>query len=182
MIELKGDRLREMTSKDLKQVLQWRNHPDVRKNMYTYHEITETEHAHWFERTTNDPAIKHFIFEADDKPLGFVSFSQIDKQNKRAHWAFYSGSLNVKGLGSRMESLALLYAFESLNLNKLCCEVLSFNEPVVKFHQRFGFEVEGTLKEHYFRDGEAFDVVLLALFKSSWPAVKERIMNKVNNV
>tara|TARA_R100001129_G_scaffold179391_1_gene156157 strand:+ start:6869 stop:7114 length:246 start_codon:yes stop_codon:yes gene_type:complete len=81
-----------------------------------------------------------------------------------------------------MESLALLYAFESLNLNKLCCEVLSFNEPVVKFHQRFGFEIEGTLKEHYFRDGEAFDVVLLALFKSSWPAVKERIMNKVNNV
>lgn len=181
MIEFNGDKLREMTEDDLSRVLEWRNHPDVRKNMYTHHEISSDEHQNWFERVSKDPSIRLFVFESNNTPLGFVSFTNISQQHRRADWAFYSGDLKKKGLGSRMESLALLYAFEKLKLNKLCCEVLSFNEPVVKFHQRFGFEIEGTLKAHYCRDGELFDVVQLALFKENWETTKEQIMSRVNN-
>ena len=36
--------MREMVDGDLSLVLEWRNAPDVRKNMYTSHEITLDEH------------------------------------------------------------------------------------------------------------------------------------------
>lgn len=42
--------LRPMTEADLAQVLAWRNHPDIRANMYTQHEITMAEHRAWWDR------------------------------------------------------------------------------------------------------------------------------------
>lgn len=182
MPEFNGDKLRPMKVNDLSMVLEWRNHEAVRKNMYTDHVISEDEHFSWFQRTSSDNSIKHFIFESHGKPLGFVSFSQIDEANKRAHWAFYSGDLSTKGLGSRMEFLALTYAFDELGLNKLCCEVLGFNQSVVKFHQKFGFEIEGCLKQHHIKDGEAHDIILLAFYKDKWPHVKKTQLEKVKNV
>lgn len=182
MLEFNGDKLRRLEASDLSMVLEWRNNEAVRKNMYTDHLISDDEHLSWFKKTSSDNSIRHFIFESQGKPLGFVSFSQIDKTNKRAHWAFYSGDLTKKGLGSRMEFLALMYAFEELELNKLCCEVLSFNQSVVNFHQKFGFEIEGCLKEHHIKDNEPHDVILLAFYKSKWAQVKQIQLQKVKNV
>lgn len=41
-----------------------------------------------------------------------------------------------------MEYLALEYAFKDMGLHKLFCEVLAFNAPVIKLHQKFGFKIE----------------------------------------
>ncbi|WP_230714510.1 GNAT family N-acetyltransferase [Marinobacter shengliensis] len=50
--------LRPMTESDLEQVLQWRNHPEVRRYMYTTHEIRLEEHSKWFMNATTNPAIE----------------------------------------------------------------------------------------------------------------------------
>jgi acyl dehydratase len=67
-----------------------------------------------------------------------------------------------------MEVLALDYAFGELGLEKLNCEVLSFNMPVVEFHRKYGFRIEGIFRAHYERDGERFDIYRLAQFRKSW--------------
>lgn len=41
--------IRPMVYADLERVLAWRNHPDVRRYMYTQHEITLDEHQRWYE-------------------------------------------------------------------------------------------------------------------------------------
>ncbi len=41
-------RLRPMTVSDLESVLKLRNHPEVRRYMFTRHEIATEEHALWF--------------------------------------------------------------------------------------------------------------------------------------
>ena len=88
--------------------------------------------------------------------------------NKSATWAFYSSDVTRRGVGTYMELAALDYAFLTLELNRLECEVLDFNEAVMKFHRKFGFSLEGTKRQAYFRDGVFYDIYSLSILKSDW--------------
>jgi UDP-4-amino-4,6-dideoxy-N-acetyl-beta-L-altrosamine N-acetyltransferase len=160
--------LRPMQESDLSQVLAWRNHPDVRKNMYTQHVISAEEHAAWFARVQIDPTKRYFVCVDDGEPLGVVGFYSISPHHKTAEWAFYSGNLARRGLGSHMEYLALSLAFDELGLEKLSCEVLGFNESVISFHRKHGFRREGIRHQQHLIDGKYEDVHLLALFRKDW--------------
>ena len=76
-----------MVHADVERVLAWRNHLEVRRYMYTQHEITLDEHQRWFERARQDPRKHLLIFEADNQALGFVSFSQLGSGGI-ADWVF----------------------------------------------------------------------------------------------
>jgi UDP-4-amino-4,6-dideoxy-N-acetyl-beta-L-altrosamine N-acetyltransferase len=162
-------KLKPMSYEDLDLVLTWRNSPRVRENMYTNHVITTEEHQRWFEKASRDPS-KRLLMCVDESNIavGVVSFSDIDPVHKRATWAFYSGESSRRGVGSEMERLALDFAFENLGLEKLNCEVLSFNMPVVDFHRKYGFRVEGIFRGQYSRDGVVHDVFRLAHFRRDW--------------
>jgi UDP-4-amino-4,6-dideoxy-N-acetyl-beta-L-altrosamine N-acetyltransferase len=153
-----------MVNDDLDQVLEWRNHPDIRKNMYTNHVISREEHYRYFEKVWNDPTVVYLICEGlDGKAVGVVNFVKIDKISGNAYWAFYSGDLARKGLGTWMEFLALNYAFETLGLLKLSCEVLDYNMKVVNLHRKFGFTEEGVFrKQHKTPEGFA-DIYRLSI-------------------
>jgi UDP-4-amino-4,6-dideoxy-N-acetyl-beta-L-altrosamine N-acetyltransferase len=149
-------------------MLQWRNRPEVRKNMYTTHIISKDEHYKWYQKIKKDPTKIYFICMQNEDPAGVVYFTEINQSNRNAFWAFYSGNVGRKGIGSQMEFLALNYAFENLDLNKLNCEVLAFNEPVIALHRKFGFKVEGVFKQHHLTESGYVDVFRLAIFKSDW--------------
>jgi len=161
-------KLRKLTLNDLELVLGWRNTDSVRLNMYNHDLITVQEHEKWFQRCLTDQSIVNLIFERSGIPMGFVSFSKINYSQGRAEWAFYSGDITMRGIGTLMELCALKYAFETLKLRKLSCEVLEFNYTIVKFHKKFGFKEEGVLRAHYSRGSECFDIYLLSIFKDDW--------------
>lgn len=161
--------LRTMVNADLDYVRDWRNRPEIRNNMYTNHVISIDEHLHWFESASRDPTKRLLIcVDGENVPVGVVTFSNIDARHGTATWAFYSGDTARRGVGSEMELLALDFAFEELKLEKLNCEVLSFNIPVVEFHRKHGFRVEGIFRSHYERDGERHDIYRLAHFRDVW--------------
>lgn len=168
-----------LTKEYLDIVFRWRNLIDVRKNMYTDHEITQEEHLAWFERMNQDSSKQYFIFELDNEPCGVIGFVDINIISKSSSWAFYSGDTAVRGIGSLMEVAALDYAFNELKLEKLYCEVLEFNDSVIKFHKKHGFEQEGIFKKHHFSKGRYWDVHRLAIFKSDWGKCREDIVNRV---
>lgn len=163
-----NSKLRAMTESDLSLVLSWRNAEDVRKNMYTNHIITEQEHLSWWASQQTNPASRLLIFEIDDQPVGVVIFSRFTGENGTATWAFYSGDRARRGIGGMMECIALEYAFETLRVRKLECEVLSFNRLVVNFHVKHGFTVEGVFRQAYERDGEYFDIYRLSMLANEW--------------
>ena len=158
----------ELTEHHLDIVLSWRNDPKVRENMYTYHEISTEEHQNWFETLSNDHARKYFVCELDDELCGLIGYTQIDLVSRSASWVFYSGDTNKRGIGSMMEVAALDYAFDVMKLHKLNCEVLEFNESVIKFHKKHGFKVEGRFKKHYFKNDKYWDIYRLAIFAKDW--------------
>jgi UDP-4-amino-4,6-dideoxy-N-acetyl-beta-L-altrosamine N-acetyltransferase len=160
-------------------VFQWRNRIDVRKNMYTSHEITKEEHRSWFDKISEDTTKNYFIFELDNKPSGVIGFVDINMLSKSSSWAFYSGDTTIRGIGSLMEVTALDYAFNEMKLEKLHCEVLEFNDTVIKFHKKYGFQEEGIFKKHHFTEGNFWDVHRLAIFKNDWSKCRDDVINRI---
>lgn len=176
MAEKTDFQLREMEEKDLEMVLAWRNQPLIRANMYTDHSITLEEHQVWFSRIKKDSTSVYLICEQKGVPIGCVNFVQIDRKNKKAFWGFYLGEeVGAPGRGSIMEYLAVEYAFGLLRLRKLCAEVFSFNEKVLKLHSKFGFQVEGIYKQHVLKNDKFEDVVAIALFPEDWSLLKPKM-------
>lgn len=163
--------LRSVINDDVDMIFEWRNREQIRKNMYNNEIIPYDTHKKWFESILVSSNSQYFIYEQEGTPLGLVSFTNIDHNNGHASWAFYSSDFSVRGVGSEMEKLALQYAFNSLNLNKLCCEVLDFNFPVVRFHQKHGFKLEGIKKQQYKRDDNYYDIYQLAIFKKDYEKI-----------
>lgn len=159
--------LRLMHENDLERVLEWRNHQSVRQNMYTSHVISMAEHETWWKSTRSNSRRIDLIFESGS-PLGVINFTNINPINKTADWAFYKHPDSPKGTGSRMEKAALEYAFKNLDLEKLSCEVLAYNEPVIGLHRKYGFQVEGIFRKAHVFEGKRHDIYRLALSRDEW--------------
>jgi UDP-4-amino-4,6-dideoxy-N-acetyl-beta-L-altrosamine N-acetyltransferase len=168
-----GPRIRAMLHTDLERVLRWRNHPEVRRYMYTQQEISLDEHRKWFERTLQDKKKHLLIYESGGEPLGFLNIGELARGHI-ADWGFYVAPDAPKGTGRQLGTAGVRHAFEDLQLHKLCGQALAFNERSVRFHQSLGFRQEGVLRDQHF-DGERYhDVVCFGLLRHEWHPCTEK--------
>jgi len=156
-----------MTMADLEQVMAWRNHSEVRRFMYTTHEISLDEHRHWFERSSLDPSTYLRIYEKDGEATGFVNISKT-RSPQIADWGFYVSPDAPKNIGGLLGDEALNFAFNELKLHKLCGQVLGFNDRSIAFHKRLGFIEEGCLREQHFDGTNYHDVVCFGILAEEW--------------
>lgn len=159
--------VRRMDTDDLAKVLAWRNHPEVRRYMYTQHEILLDEHARWFEHASQDQNRHLLIYENKIMPLGFINIHQI-AVGGIADWGFYVAPDAPKGTGHQLGLAALDYAFTKIGLSKLCGQALCYNERSIRFHQSLGFQQEGVLRQQHFDGQHYHDVVCFGLLASEW--------------
>ncbi|MCW8138887.1 MAG: UDP-4-amino-4,6-dideoxy-N-acetyl-beta-L-altrosamine N-acetyltransferase [Planctomycetota bacterium] len=178
-----GTTLRPVEPGDRELIRCWRNQPDVARFMHTEHEITPEEHDRWFARMLIDDSVAYWVIELDQEPVGLVYLTQIDLRNERCSWAFYLASSTVRGrgVGSVVEFTILRHVFEHLGLQKLCCEVLDFNQPVIDMHASFGFVEEGRLRQHIRKPDRRCDVVLMAMLRSEWEAARPRLLQRLES-
>lgn len=162
-------RVRPLASDDLERVLQWRNHPNVRRFMLTQHEISPDEHRSWFARKSADPTRRLLLVEDEDVPLGFVQFSGV-ANGAAAEWGFYAAPEAPGGSGHKLGVAALDFAFQSLGLHKVCGQALAFNDGSIRLHERLGFRREGVLREQHRIDNAYHDMLCFGLLCSEWPS------------
>ena len=158
-----------MTKADLDAVLAWRNHADVRRFMYTQHEISKEEHVRWFDRASMDPKRYLLIYQVGDSPQGFINLHEIGAGGI-ADWGFYAAPDAQRGTGAAMGSAALHYAFETLKLHKLCGQAIGFNERSIHYHFKLGFLKEGVLQQQHFDGQNYHDVWCFGLLAETWQA------------
>jgi UDP-4-amino-4,6-dideoxy-N-acetyl-beta-L-altrosamine N-acetyltransferase len=169
--------LRDIRWNELEMMLSWRNAPSVRQNMYTQHEISLSEHLAWWKQVQNRSDQLYFMYEANQIPCGIVAFNEINRFNKNSSWAFYAAPNAPKGTGSKMEYLVLEKAFNQIQVRKLNCEVLAFNRSVIKLHEKFGFKIEGIMREHHKVRDVFVDVYRLGIFDHEWQMKRDQIFN-----
>ena len=156
-----------MVHDDLALVLAWRNHPDVRRYMYTQHEISLAEHQRWFESSLADPSRRLLIFEQHHEPLGFVNFNETGLGGI-VDWGFYAAPDAPKGSGRQLGYAALKHAFSELKLHKVCGQALAYNERSIQFHQSLGFQQEGILRDQHFDGERSHHVICFGLLCHEW--------------
>ncbi|TML40148.1 MAG: GNAT family N-acetyltransferase [Actinobacteria bacterium] len=66
-----------------------------------------------------------------------------------------------RGIGRSLLEQAVAWARES-GVEKLELHVFPHNEPAIKLYEQFGFEREGTRRNHFRRGGRLLDAVLMA--------------------
>ena len=173
--------LSKVTKSNLKEILGWRNDPEVRKVMFNDHQITENEHLDWFKKIDTDNSKEVLIFTMNDVNLGVVNFFDIDENNKSCHWGFYlsnnvSKKINKLEVWQELEKEAIEYSFKDLKCEKLICESYAFNLPVIEMHKRFGFLEIGTITK--LKDSKEHKVVITELTTNRYnDLIKEQSHN-----
>lgn len=170
------DTLHPLTADDLVLVRGWRNHPDVRRHMFSTHEITADEHRQWFDRQQADATRRLWLFRRDGVPMGFVHLSGVAPGGV-AEWGFYAAPGAPRGTGSALGRTALARAFGDEGLHKVCGQVLAGNAASLAFHRRLGFAEEGLLRQQHRvaplpgqPGGPTYhDIHCFGLLRADWP-------------
>lgn len=159
--------LRPATDADAATVLAWRNHPDVRRVMFTDHVISAAEHAAWWQRVRASADHHVLVLRHGDLDCGVVTFTRDDGDGGPGTWLWgfyldpsaFDSPLQQLRAWSGMETASLQWASDQLKARRLNCEVFAFNQAVLALHKRYRF-IERDRYERE-RSGQTFDVVRL---------------------
>lgn len=175
-------KLRIVTKEDIETIRKWRNSDLIRNVSYNRDYISAEMQIKWFDTIKENKSQLHWIISIDGFDAGYAAIKDIDILNKRCEFAsLYIGEHKflLNGIGAFVEFKILDYIFITYpEINKIHCEVLGFNKKVIQLHKRFGFVIEGELKQHFFIDEKFNNVILLAVFKDKWIEVKP-ILEKI---
>lgn len=163
--------VRKVTEQDLPMVLAWRNNAEVRRYMFTQHEISLDEHRSWFANASLDPSRSLLIVEEAGQAIGYVQFSKVE-EGGIADWGFYVRPDAPKGSGRKLGTMALNHAFGPLKLHKVCGQAIASNQASIAFHQRLGFALEGVLRDQKRIHGAYHSLHCFGLFATEWQAEK----------
>jgi len=166
MIKGKICNLRPILPKDLELIRQWRLSEFVESKFPSWDIITPFSQEQWYEKVVHAESNRYFLIEdVKGTPAGVIYLIQIDRRNRHAEFGYYIGepaALN-SGISLEAEYLMLDYAFNYEHLKKVWCETMAFNTHVLKIHERFGFQKDGVLRSHAFRQGAYQDLILQSI-------------------
>ena len=116
------------------------------------------------------------IFEKKtDIHFGFVGLYDIDWISRNAeHISFFDRTFWGKGYAKEMMDLSVGYGFDILNLKKIYAGVNKENIQSLKMCKRNGWIVEGTKREHHFKNNRYYDAVIVSILKREFEEMLEK--------
>lgn len=129
----------DLSLDERKMVLEWRNHPNIRKWMFTQGVISLDDHLSYIESLNEKKDRAYFLVQKASQPIGVMDFTNIDFEEKRAEFGIYSNP-TFKGVGNFLMESIIDYAFKILNINTLLAEVLEDNIAALKLYRRYNFK------------------------------------------
>ncbi len=122
---------------------------------------------HW-RRLLSDPGEGTYILVAvvGDRVVGMLGVHTFPNKPRRRHAGAIGMSVHDewqgKGIGTALMAAGVDLADNWLNITRLELEVYTDNEPAIGLYERFGFEREGRLRQHAFREGRYVDSYVMA--------------------
>jgi putative acetyltransferase len=121
-----------------------------------------------WKKRLSEPSENHFDLVAciDQAIVGNLGLSVQDRSPRRRH----AGVLGIavhdawqgRGVGARLMNAAIELADLWLNLTRLELTVFIDNKKAIALYEKFGFEIEGTLRRFAFREGIYVDAYSMA--------------------
>jgi putative acetyltransferase len=127
----------------------------------------------WRKRLDSEEASGYYNLVAvlEDRVIGMITVETFPNKPRRRHVGRIGISVDDawqgKGVGTAMMAAAVDLADNWLNLTRLELEVYADNEAGIHLYERFGFVVEGTMRQHAFRDGVYVDSIMMGRLRPS---------------
>lgn len=148
----------EETGEDDKVLGTFRKIPDISQFLsesYTYPPGTSTTRT--------------FIIKLEGNPIGFARLGSIRWINKKGSITIYlKEDYRGKGYGKEALRQIMDYGFLKLGFHRLEGEVYSYNIASVKLMERFGFQLEGRLREAKLYQGHYHDILTYGILRDEY--------------
>lgn len=186
---LRGKRiyLRPLQKNDIEKLYVWMNdYEGVLQFLTTrYPNFLEDEEA-WYEnlRKNKKSDVVFAIAKSDTHEIiGVMGLHRIDHINGTATTGSFIGDEGdrSKGYATEAKMLVLRYAFNTLNLRKICSHVFATNPRSMRALEKSGYVKEGVLKEHKFINGHYVDEHVFAVFRDSFAPLWQKFAEEMSN-
>ncbi|HEU4766956.1 MAG TPA: GNAT family N-acetyltransferase [Pyrinomonadaceae bacterium] len=121
---------------------------------------------YWRKRIAEGEGCYYLVAVSGEHVIGMVSVDTFPHIPRRRHAGHIGISVaeawQGKGVGNALMHAGIDLADKWLNLTRLELEVYADNEAAIRLYERFGFEHEGVLRRHAFRNGEYVDAIMMA--------------------
>ena len=118
-----------------------------------------------------------FIIETDqEEAQGVIGIDAISSVNRDGVVAlFVDKAIRGSGAGIRAAALILDFAFRQLGLNRVTSYCRADNQRSRDVLRALDFQVEGTMRNAWFADGQFHDVVVVGLLQQEWAAQRSSL-------
>lgn len=114
----------------------------------------------------NRKFVHFFLYEkAGNEVIGWCGYHTwyIDHHRAELGYSFFSDAPKGKGWMSEAVAEVIHYGFEIMKLHRIEAMVGPTNAKSLRIMEKFGFQQEGHLREHYLRDGIYEDSLVFSL-------------------
>ena len=120
----------------------------------------------WRKRITETEGCYNLVALSGEHVIGMLTVDTFPNRPRRRHVGRIGISVTEewqgKGVGKALMQAGVDLSDKWLNLTRLELEVYSDNEAAIRLYEQFGFEREGLLRQHAFRDGRYVDSIMMA--------------------
>lgn len=120
----------------------------------------------WRRRLAESEGTHNLVAVVGERVVGMFGLHTFPQRPRRHHAGAVGMSVHDdwqgRGVGSALMRAGLDLADNWLGLTRLELEVYTDNEPAIRLYERFGFEREGVLRRHAYRDGRYVDSLMMA--------------------
>jgi RimJ/RimL family protein N-acetyltransferase len=149
-------------------ILKWRMDEKITRFQASNINPTLDEQKTWLKNMAENDTYEHFLICVDGRPIGYQSFSEIDRVNKKCTSGNYIYADADKIYGGYLHCYLMDYVFYTLGMNKIVNYILEGNERVLKMQKVLKCRQVGILKQHVYKDGKFLDINVFELLESDW--------------
>lgn len=114
----------------------------------------------------DDEAAFVIVAKDDNRLIGHMNYFHLNMLNRSAELGYLIAP-HERETGFAKEALELLikYLFLELDLNRVYAQTASINKASVRLLDSLGFQLDGTLRQHHYYQGQLYDDLLYSLLR-----------------
>ena len=158
--------LRALEESDLLHLRDWRNADWLRPYVREYRLLNMVNQLEWFKGISSSRDVAMFGILISGDLSGVCGLTNINWVNRTAEISIYIIP-KQRGRGAAVATMLELekVAFEDYNLHRLWAEVYAFNVPGCSLFDVCGYDQEGRMVQHVFKNGQYHDSLLYGKVK-----------------
>ena len=164
--------IRVLEETDIPTTIKWVNDPEISDIMGIIPACSLHNQYEWFKK--NDADKTRYVFaicnNSDNQHIGNAGLSNIDYINRHCMFSIFICNPENKGKGAGREAteLALEFAFNRLNMNRVYLKTSEKFIEAIKMYQKLGFIKEGVMRQHRYTNGKYEDKIMFSILKSEF--------------